>query len=88
MSPEQQAHIEALLAAGDLDGAEQALAAAPAGPLADYLRGRLAWRRGDKAAAMAAYEKAAAADPAGPGAIALEQLRDIMAFYHRDLYNP
>ncbi len=82
------AEIEALLTANSLDAADSALDAAAPDADADYLRGRLAWRRGDKAAAIAAYERAAAANPEGPAPIALEQARAIMSFYHRDLYNP
>lgn len=102
MTPQQISDVEALIAANDLDAAIATLDAATAARSseppqddgsavdadAEYLRGRIAWRRGDKAAAISAYEKAAAADPEGPAPIALDQARQIMNFYHRDLYNP
>lgn len=54
----------------------------------DYLRGRLAWKQGHRADAITYYENAAQLDPEGDAAFALDQARDIMNFYHRDLYNP
>ena len=49
---------------------------------------RIAWKKGDKTAALACYERGADLDPDGPAAIALEQARDIMDFFNKDLYNP
>ncbi len=82
-----QAEIEALIAAGRLD---EALAAADSADeaTAHYLRGRIAWKQGRRAEAIAAYGRAAALDPAGPGATALAQAREIMDFFNKDLYNP
>lgn len=82
-----RADIEALIAAGKLDEATSALDTLE-GATADYLRGRIAWKRGDRAGAIAAYCRSAALDPAGPGATALAQAREIMNFFNKDLYNP
>ncbi len=79
--------IEKMIANNRLDEAAAALEN-ESGPYAYYLRGRIAWKRGDRAAAIAAYSASAAADPEGPGAIALDQTRDIMDFFNHDLYNP
>ncbi len=53
-----------------------------------YMLGRIAWKRGDKTGAISLYEKAAASDPKSEAAVALEQAREIMNFFHTDLYNP
>ncbi len=53
-----------------------------------YCEGRKAWQRGDRAAAITAYEKSAALDPCGPGATALVMARDIMDFYDTNQFNP
>lgn len=53
-----------------------------------FERGRLLWQYGLHGAAMSDYGRAADLDPASPATAALEQARRIMAFYHRDLYNP
>lgn len=83
-----QSQIEALIASGDLDAAQNAIAGLDDEATAAYLSGRLAWKRGLKAEAMTFYAKSEALDPAGPGATALEQARQIMNFYNKDLYNP
>lgn len=84
---DSRAKIENLIAGGRLEEAEAALAEVDAATAA-YLRGRIAWKRGNRSAAIAAYAEAAALDPDGPGAVALTQAREIMAFYNKDLYNP
>ena len=53
-----------------------------------YELGREAWKSGLKAVAISAYEHSTAIDPQGPAAPALEMARNVMDFYHRDLYNP
>lgn len=53
-----------------------------------FMRGKLLWRLGRRHDAMNAYVAAQELDPAGPAAMALEQARQIDAFYNRDLYNP
>ncbi len=80
--------IEKLISENRLSEAEELLEQAGESARADYLRGRLAWRRGDRAGAMSLYQRSAELEPDGPAAVALEQARDIMAFYHKDLYNP
>lgn len=81
--------IEKLIAAGDFARAEAEINAGIADEAQQwYLRGRIAWKKGDKTAALACYERGADLDPDGPAAIALEQTRDIMDFFNKDLYNP
>lgn len=53
-----------------------------------YLRGRAAWKEGHHADAITCYESAVALDPHSDAAVALEQAREIMSFYNKDLYNP
>lgn len=53
-----------------------------------YQRGRLYWQQDKRGAAMSDYAHAAELDPNSPAAAALEQARQIMAFYCTDLYNP
>lgn len=53
-----------------------------------YQRGRLKWKAGRQTEAMSDYSKAVALDPSSPAAVALELARDVMAFYHKDRYNP
>lgn len=55
---------------------------------AEYLLGRVEWKRGNRASAIAHYEASAQLQPGGAGAVALEQVRAIMDFYNKDLYNP
>lgn len=84
---ESKARVEALIADGKLEEATAALVDFD-GATADYLLGRIEWKRGNRAAAIAAYGRAAAVDPDGPGATALAQAREIMNFFNKDLYNP
>lgn len=53
-----------------------------------FERGKLLWKLGRKTDAMSDYAAAVSIDPSSPAAAALEMARDVMAFYHRDLYNP
>lgn len=53
-----------------------------------YMLGRIAWKEGRKADAISLYEHATALDPHSEAAVALEQAREIMNFYNKDLYNP
>ena len=53
-----------------------------------YQRGRLLWKMGRKTEAMSDYATASQLDPSSPATAALELAREIMNFYHRDLYNP
>ena len=80
--------IEKLISENRLSEAEELLSEAGDSPQANYLRGRLAWRRGNQAEAISMYKRSADQDPDGPASVALAQAQEIMKFYHRDLYNP
>lgn len=83
-----QSRIEALIASGKLDEARSALAGVADEAVASYLEGRIAWKQGRRAEAMTLYAKSAALAPDGAGAVALQQAREIMNFFNKDLYNP
>lgn len=53
-----------------------------------FMRGKLFWKLGNRAAATSSYAAAADLDPEGPAAAALEQARTIEAFFNPDLLNP
>lgn len=53
-----------------------------------FLRGKLWWRLGRRSCAMNDYAASAEIDPEGPASKALEQARDIEAFFNPDLLNP
>lgn len=53
-----------------------------------YMKGRIAWKRGLKSQAMSFYAEAAGLEPDSEAATALEQARQVMDFYNKDLYNP
>lgn len=53
-----------------------------------FRRGKLYWRLGRRGDATSDYTKASALDPGSPAVIALEQARDVEAFFNPDLYNP
>lgn len=83
--------IMAAFAANRLDEARAALEALAEGPeraWALLMLGRIAWKEGRHSEAMGLYAESARLDPAVGAETALEQARQIMAFYHRDLYNP
>ena len=65
-----------------------AISSSPSDDTLIFTRGRLHWRLGHRAVAMADYARAAELCPNGPAARALEQSRDIMAFFNPDLLNP
>ncbi|MDE5682578.1 MAG: tetratricopeptide repeat protein [Muribaculaceae bacterium] len=52
------------------------------------MKGRIAWKRGLKSQAMSFYAEAAGLEPDSEAATALEQARQVMDFYNKDLYNP
>lgn len=90
----QKSEIEKLMSA-DIDAAQKAALAmldgaddGAAKAEAYYLLGRIAWKKGDKAGAITHYGEAVDADPHSEAAVALEQARDIMDFFNKDLYNP
>jgi len=53
-----------------------------------YMKGRIAWKQGRHSDAISFYGRASAIDPSGPASVALEQARQIMDFYNKDMYNP
>ena len=53
-----------------------------------YERGNQLRREGNYKQAMEAYLEAMALDPESPAAAAYKMLRDIYAFYCKDIYNP
>lgn len=55
---------------------------------AQYMLGRIAWKEGRRADAIEYYEHATASDPGSEAVVALEQAREIMNFFNKDLYNP
>lgn len=83
--------VERLINDDKLEGAlillNEAINASPDAEL-HYQRGRLHWKMGRKTEAMSDYATASKLDPSSPATAALEMAREIMNFYHRDLYNP
>lgn len=53
-----------------------------------YRRGNEYRRQGDWQHAIDCYMEAIARDPQSPAAAAKQMLDDILAYYHRDAYNP
>ncbi|MDE5669695.1 MAG: hypothetical protein K2I24_09185 [Duncaniella sp.] len=90
--------IERLVSSGHLDEAVGRLSlmiadvdvASDSRLLSDlyFRRGKLYWRLGRRGDATSDYTKASALDPGSPAVIALEQARDVEAFFNPDLYNP
>lgn len=83
--------IIALFDDNKLDEADTALDALDDGPERAwvlYMKGRIAWKRGQKSRAISFYAEAAGLDPDSEAATALDQARRIMDFYNKDLYNP
>ncbi|MCM1519609.1 MAG: tetratricopeptide repeat protein [Lachnoclostridium sp.] len=84
--------IDELIAAGQLEEAVELLGKAIEADGSDdelYLkRGKVYWRLGRRAEATTDYATAAELNPASPAVRALENARDIEAFYNKDLYNP
>lgn len=84
-------NIKNLIKENRLDEARNALDT-EGGSSALYLKGRIAWKEGDRTGAISLYNEAIAADneseAAAAARIALEQARRIMDFYNKDLYNP
>lgn len=97
-------YIESLIADGRYDEAmvalDSAIAAsdmsyaggdkAPAEYLSRlyFVRGKLNWRFGCRAAAVNDYSMSVSIDPMSPAATALAQAKDINDFHAPDLYNP
>jgi len=72
----------------EADTALDALAETPDRAWALYMKGRIAWKRGQKSRAISFYAEAAGLEPDSEAATALEQARQVMDFYNKDLYNP
>ena len=53
-----------------------------------FMLGRIEWKLGHKSRAISLYAQSAELEPDGSAATALEQARQIMDFYNKDLYNP
>lgn len=67
---------------------ERMIESAPTDDELWYEAGRLNWRLGRRAAAITAYNHAAALNPASPAVEALSLVNSIMDFYNPDLLNP
>lgn len=91
-------NIDNLVASGRFDEAIGMLSLGIAGKegMADakalaemyFRRGKLYWRLGRRSAATSDYVKASSLDADSPAVKALEQARDVEAFFNPDLYNP
>lgn len=53
-----------------------------------FMRGKVWWRLGERSRATNDYAASVAIEPDGDAAQALEQARDIEAFFNPDLLNP
>ena len=53
-----------------------------------FTRGKLHLRLGNKSQAITDYEHAVDINPDSPARIALDNARDVIAFFNPDLYNP
>lgn len=53
-----------------------------------FERGRTYWRLGERSKAMSDYCRADALEPDGRASVALDQARQIEAFFNPDLLNP
>lgn len=80
--------IKSLFDINRLDAATALLKASADDAWAQYMLGRIAWKQGRRADAIEWYERAAASDAESEAAVALEQARDVMDFFNKDLYNP
>lgn len=84
--------IQTLLEENKLEEAlvllDRILAADPADSEALFLRGKVYWRQGNRPRATSDYAAASSIDPESPAVQALEQAREIEAFFNPDLLNP
>lgn len=53
-----------------------------------YLRGNAYRQEGNVRMALNSYLEAMELDPDGPGAEAYRHLQELLAYYHKDYYNP
>ena len=80
---EGQAAIDAVNEmAGTSDVSRETLA------MAYYLRGNAYRKNGDIRMALNSYLAAMELDPDGPAAEAYRHIQDLLAYYHKDYYNP
>lgn len=84
--------IDSLVESGEIGRAidllSEYISSSPRDAQLYFYRGRLNWRLGNRPAAMGDYARAVELDPASPAVHALEQAREIAAFFNPDLYNP
>lgn len=84
--------IQAILADNKIDEAINELNALiainPNNDEALFLRGKAYWRLGNRSRAITDYATAASINPDSPAVFALEQAREIDAFFNPDLLNP
>lgn len=53
-----------------------------------FLKGKVLWRMGRRAEAVAAYGASVELNPEGPAKLALEHASEIESFFNPDLLNP
>ena len=84
--------LRQLLEAGQTAEAEhmvcQALEAQPEDATLHYLKGRIGAKRADWQGALNAFNRAIQLDPESPAREARQAIEEILAFYHKDYYNP
>ena len=84
--------IQAILADNKIDEAINELNALiainPNNDEALFLRGKAYWRLGNRSRSITDYATAASINPDSPAVFALEQAREIEAFFNPDLLNP
>ena len=84
--------IQAILADNKIDEAINELNALiainPNNDEALFLRGKAYWRLGNRSRAITDYATAASINPDSPAVFALEQAREIEAFFNPDMLNP
>ena len=84
--------VRQLLEAGQTADAERmvgrALEAWPDDATLHYLKGRIGAKRADWQGALNAFSRAIRLDPESPAREARQAIEEILAFYHKDYYNP
>ena len=84
--------VRQLLEAGKTAEAErlvlQELEVVPNDATLLYLKGRIGAKRADWQGALHAFNRAVQLDPASPAREARQAIEEILAFYHKDYYNP
>ena len=84
--------VRQLLEAGKTAEAErlvlQELEVVPNDATLLYLKGRIGAKRADWQGALNAFNRAVQLDPDSPAREARQAIEEILAFYHKDYYNP